>query len=119
MQNEVLALVIPADINQKYYYTAVTTLEDYQRIVEGSIEAVQLRKFPSTTMFINEEGKHLCLPKNARATEIVSDTISEWDAIVGDVLLVDIDFDTGESIDVGKSAATYCEHCCIRSRVTV
>lgn len=93
------ALVIPTYLEQDYYYTEVNALEDYQKIVEGFIEAVTLQQLPGTTMFINEEGKLRELDVNLRASALYN-----GDLIVGPALLVNVDYH-GESIDIPQHNA--------------
>ncbi len=80
-------LVIPAEIYQPIQVREVDpTLENYQALVGGYIEAVSLQK-PYCTLFCNEEGKLMGLDYNARATEFFWD--HQGDALIDDYIAGD------------------------------
>ena len=62
------------------------TLKEMQEIVGGYIEFIYLRK-DNLVMVVNEEGKIMGLPFNAKATQLVKECNIN-DIIVGDVLVI-------------------------------
>lgn len=93
------ALVIPADSSQPARVVDEELTLDYlQGIVGGLIERVYVyevltdsgKKDVDCTVFLNEEGKLVGLPGNARATDLAALTIGGWifDVIRGDVAVV-------------------------------
>jgi len=64
----------------------VNGLADYQRLVGGYIECVEMHTHDN--VFLNEEGKLDRLPLNSIATDILLRIIGPYDVIVGDVVIV-------------------------------
>lgn len=96
------ALVIPADNTQPTRYENLEGLEDFQRVVGGYIQTVPMEG--NVAPYFNEEGKLTGLPKNDRATKILSGSIMSDDYIAGDCLFVGFDIDTGEELDYPDGA---------------
>jgi hypothetical protein len=93
-------IVIPADNEQplRQGELAAASIEDYQALVGGSVEAIPLGQ-PPARLYCNEEGKLIDLPVNRRATMLLwmhNRAFRGQDAIVGDVFLVG---DTKRSLD--------------------
>jgi len=72
-------------IEDKSFSKKNITLKEMQEIVGGYIEFLYLKD--NLVMVVNEEGKMIGLPFNARATELIKDNNIN-DIIVGDVLVI-------------------------------
>ena len=84
-------VVIPADddIPLRRQQLEATDLDAYRSLVEGKLEVLSLER-PTASMYLNEDGKNLGLPVNARATMLLwahSKQLRFQDYIVGDVFL--------------------------------
>lgn len=97
------ALVIPADNTQPTRYENLEGLEDFQRVVGGWIETVPMEE-GNLVPYFNEEGKLNGLPKNDRATKILSGSIMPHDYIAGDCLFIAYNPETGEDEDYPDGA---------------
>jgi hypothetical protein len=87
-------LVVPADETEPVYRTVIDgTLESYQGLVGGLIEAIggqtDYRGHPWHG-YVNEEGKLQDLPVNPRATLFMCQlsSIFPWDYVSGQLILV-------------------------------
>lgn len=78
-----------------------STLASLQRLVGGLIEALP---YPDDraglTAYVNEEGKILNLPWNARATILMRPVLFTRDYIAGDLVITGFDPREGETIDL-------------------
>ncbi|GAB3428467.1 DUF3846 domain-containing protein [Flindersiella endophytica] len=86
------AIVIPADPGQPVAmeHLAKDDFTAYRRLVGGHLEVVNLER-PAASLYLNEEGKLLELPLNARATALAwvhNTTIRGRDVIVGDAFIL-------------------------------
>lgn len=82
------AIIVHATPNTAEVVTLPTEEYDYIKgVIGGWLEAVRL---DGATMYLNEEGKLLGLPPNEAATALcrMAQSISPYDHIVGDVVLV-------------------------------
>jgi hypothetical protein len=94
-QGEILrinSIVIPADEGQSLdqHQLKPASLADYQELVGGYIEAVDLTH-PPARMYVNEEGKLRGMPVNRRATMLLwmhNRAFRYGDIIAGDAFLV-------------------------------
>ena len=93
------AVIVPANSTQPAQVVDEKLTLDYlQGVVGGLIEAVCISqvltdsgmKEVDCTVFVNEEGKLIGLPVNARATDLCAVAIGGWirDIVVGDVVVV-------------------------------
>ena len=85
-------LIKESGVLQVFDYTG---LESLQEAVGGNIEVVSHKNF---SLFVNEEGKLLDLPPNEIATEIVKDSLANYDFIAGDAVLLGGVDDEGETL---------------------
>lgn len=102
-QLRINSIVIPADNEQvlRQGELLAASLEDYQQLVGGYVEAVPLVQ-PPARMYCNEEGKLRELPVNQRATMLLwvhNQAFRHQDVIVGDAFLVG-DTDRGKDTSV-------------------
>ena len=74
------------NIIEKTFSKSNISLKDMQNIVKGHIEFVYLLK-DNLVMVVNEQGKIMGLPFNAKATKLVKECNIK-DIIVGDVLVI-------------------------------
>lgn len=86
------SIVIPADNEQPLdqHQLKAASLADYQEVVGGYIEAVNLLR-PPARMYVNEEGKLRGMPMNRRATMLLwmhNKAFRYGDIIAGDAFLV-------------------------------
>lgn len=98
----VRALRIPADADEPITEIPVDSLEDYQAVVGGYIEPVDIPSLGITT-YINEEGLLRQLPFNSRATFLWWYEVHEARQsamLFGNALIVGIPDRRGESTDV-------------------
>lgn len=101
----VKGLVIPADPERPVEVLAFQRLEDYQAIVGGWIEAVDVPPLGVTT-YVNEEGLLRKLPFNSRATSLwwyELPHLRHQAMLVGDAVIVGLPDDDGESTDIPES----------------
>lgn len=89
-------------------------LEEMQQAVGGWIEAVDFELTGEwgkdsilCTLWLNEEGKLLDLPRNQKATDLVSDRIMPEDYIAGDVLITGGVGPEGETLSIQPEAAKF------------
>lgn len=99
----VQGIVIPADNTAPLSVGTLDSLEDYQRVVGGWIEAVDVPNL-GVTMYVNEEGLIRDLPFNRRATFLWQFNVPQArDArLVGDVAVVGLTDDEGESTELPR-----------------
>jgi hypothetical protein len=88
----ITAIVIPADSDKPLRREEVSSTDAraYRSLVGGSLQVVHLEE-PAASLYVNEEGKQLDLPLNARATVLLwahNAAFVGQDWIVGDALLV-------------------------------
>jgi hypothetical protein len=72
-------------IEDKSFSKKNITLKEMQEVVGGYIEFLYLKD--NLVMVVNEEGKMVGLPFNARATQLIKENNIN-DIIVGDVLVI-------------------------------
>lgn len=102
----VRALRIPADPDEPITEVQVESLEDYQAIVGGYIEPVDVSAL-GITMYINEEGLLQQLPLNSRTTFLWWYFVPEarqTAMLVGPALVVGLPDRNGESTDIPREA---------------
>lgn len=94
----VQGIIIPADNTAPLRASTLDSLEDYQRVVGGWIEAVDIPDL-GVTMYVNEEGLIRDLPFNRRATFLWRFHVPQArDArLVGDVAVVGLTDEEGEN----------------------
>lgn len=96
-------IVIPADEAEPLRIEEFASLDDYQRVVGGWIEAVNPTDLMAT-FFVNEEGKLLhSTPCNRRATVLwwgTTPSVRHADYFCGDVVVVGLPDVHGETTDV-------------------
>ncbi|MBN9201593.1 MAG: DUF3846 domain-containing protein [Microbacterium chocolatum] len=100
------ALRIPVDPDEPITEIQVDSLEDYQAIVGGYIEPVDVPAL-GITIYVNEEGLLRQLPLNSRATFLWWYFVPEARQkamLVGTTLLVGLPDRGGESTDVPREA---------------
>lgn len=96
------SIVIPADEDRPLdqHLLKAASLADYQELVGGYIEAVDLLR-PPARMYVNEEGKLRGMPLNRRATMLLwmhNKSFRYRDSIAGDAFLVGpISSDSGDT----------------------
>lgn len=95
-------ILIPADPNALPRLTHFRRLEDYQRAVDGRIEAIPLPRPLGLTILANEEGRLHQLPLNQRATRLWWFWVPRlWQktVLVGDILVLGAPNEDGELTD--------------------
>lgn len=94
-------IIIPADNSAPLRTVTLDSLEDYQRVVGGWIEAVDTPDL-GVTMYVDEEGLIRDLPFNRRATFLWRFHLPQaHDArLVGDVAVVGLTDDEGENTEL-------------------
>jgi hypothetical protein len=98
----VRGIIIPAEAEESVTETVVSTLEDYQAIVGGWIEPVDVPTL-GVTIYVHEEGLMLNLPFNSRATFLWWYFVPEarqHAMLVGPALIVGMPNRKGDSTDV-------------------
>lgn len=97
----VQSIIIPTDNTAPLRTATLDSLQDYQRAVGGWIEAVDIPDI-CVTIYVNEEGLIRDLPYNRRATFLWRFHVPQArDArLVGDVAVVGLTDDEGESTDL-------------------
>ena len=101
-------VIIPADPAKPLATRDVQKLEDYQAVVGGSIEAVDLPDI-SSTVFVNEKGLVRKLAFNPRATFLWwywVPAARQQAMLVGDALVVGQPDNSGSTTDVPLEFAT-------------
>lgn len=95
------ALLIPSREDIPLTVVRISELESIQRLVGGDIQAIDLGSEQRTTVYLNENGKHLpdCLP-NPRAQRLMGATLFRGDYIAGDVVISGFDPASGENDDI-------------------
>lgn len=104
----VRGLVIPADPDEPIREIQVDTLEDYQAVVGGWIEPVDIPAL-GVTVYVNEEGLLRSLPFNNRAAFLWWFHVPEVRhraMLVGSALVVGAPNRSGESTDIPAAAAS-------------
>jgi hypothetical protein len=95
-------IVIPALESEPVFEKEFNSLGDYQQVVGGYIEAIDLEAM-NASFFANEEAKLVGIPINRRATLmwwLASPQMRHRDTIGGDVCLIGLPDDEGETQDV-------------------
>lgn len=101
----VKGLVVPADRELPIEVLEFQKLEDYQSVVGGWIEAVDVPPL-GITMYVNEEGLLRDLPFNSRATFLwwyEVPVVRNQAMLVGDAVVVGLPDADGESTSVPES----------------
>lgn len=60
-------IVIPVDESESPFWLTFTDYTDYQKVVGGTFEVIDLTT-PPASLYVNDEGKLIGLPVNRRAT---------------------------------------------------
>jgi hypothetical protein len=105
-------IFIPADEDRPLEIRNFDGLSDYQTAVGGLIEPMNLDR-PSSTLYLNEEGKLIGLPKNRRSTLLLWLHNTRWrgaDVLKGDAVLIGSPDDDGETQDVPDELVTLLLH---------
>lgn len=92
-------IVIPADESQPITVHNFMDFQDYQSVVEGTFEAIDLEALPFS-FFVNDEGKLIGLAQNRRATLIWWSSVPGIigrDVLHGDVVLIGAPDDEGDT----------------------
>ena len=108
----VKGIFVPADEEQPLEVRDFNGLSDYQAAVSGLIEPMQLER-PSASLFLNEEGKLMGLPKNRRSTLLLWLHNTRWrgaDVLKGDAVVVGEPDGNGETQDVPDELVTLLLH---------
>lgn len=99
-----LGIVVPVDRNEPIYTREFNGLSDYQEVVGGLIEPIDLPQPHPATMYVNEEGRLLKLEFNARASLIVMAHNQQYlfrgINVVGPAVIVGEPDEEGETQDV-------------------
>ena len=80
----------------------ISGYEQLQEAVEGNIERLPYPGRSDVTCYINEEGKLLNLSYNYLATDLLKNVLRPLDYIVGPMVVIGFDPDTGEDIDLSE-----------------
>jgi len=102
----VKALRIPADPDEPIMEVQVESLEDYQAVVGGYIEPVDITEL-GITVYVNDEGLLRQLPLNSRATFLWCYFVPEARQkamLVGPALVVGLPNRSGDNTDIPKGA---------------
>lgn len=102
-------ICIPAEITEPARVVTINAnpqgndvhLDDLRAIVGGWLEALMVN--PTITCYMNEEGKLDALPVNVRATAMMLHALHGQDVIVGDVVLLGFDPETGEDLSLPRA----------------
>lgn len=92
-----MALILK--VNEAPYEEVLTQLEDFQALVGGFIEIINLAD--GSVLIVNELGRLLGLPLNDWATDILNSLTNHVDTIVGDAAVVyakDIEYTDGDFV---------------------
>ncbi|KEP74542.1 hypothetical protein HR12_08365 [Microbacterium sp. SUBG005] len=97
----VQGIIIPADNTAPLTTGTFDSLEDFQRAVDGWIEAVDIPNL-GVTMYVNEEGLIRHLPYNRRATFLWRFHVphARDGRLVGDVAVLGLTDDEGENSEL-------------------
>ncbi|WP_380162663.1 DUF3846 domain-containing protein [Kineococcus sp. R86509] len=99
-------LVIPVDVTEPIRIETLTNWEAYQSLVGGWIESAPVDR-DDLSLFINEEGKVMNLPRNSRADDLWRNLLPSGripgDYIAGTAVVVGFDATTGADADVPDS----------------
>jgi hypothetical protein len=95
-------ICIPAEITEPARVVEITDGDSICALVGGYMEALMVN--PTTTCYLNEEGKLDGLPVNVRATAMMLHALHGTDVIVGDVVLLGFDPETGEDLSLPDAA---------------
>lgn len=95
-------IVIPVDVDEPIFRKEVHALADYQEVVGGFIQVVELDN-PRTSLYMDEEGKLKRLPVNRRASLLMwvhRPIFHGADFVCGPALLIGPSDDDGNDTDV-------------------
>jgi hypothetical protein len=103
----IMAIIIPAITDRQCEKREINKHElyDYQQIVGGTVDAVELTN-PPAAIYINDEGKINNMPPNHRATAVLwmhNENFRGKDIIIGDVLIIGPPDDVGDDTDAPES----------------
>lgn len=104
---DIKAVVIPADLLKPFEVIEMGA-DDGERISEIVGGYYQCIDVPNASIWMNEDGKHLGMPTNERATQYLYDERPEFinrDVIVGDVLVLGGYDDEGNSLGIPDDVA--------------
>jgi hypothetical protein len=76
--------------------------EQLQEAVDGNLEMLPYPGRSDVSCYINEEGKILNLPYNNLATDLLKNILRPSDYIVGPMVVIGFDPDTGEEVDLSE-----------------
>lgn len=91
-------ICIPATITDPARLVEIADSESLGTLVGGWLEALMIDG--TTTCYLNEEGKLKGLPVNVRATAMLAHRLAPSDMIVGDVVLLGFDPETGDDLSL-------------------
>ena len=95
-------ICIPFTITEPARMVEVTDGKSISALVGGWLEALMVN--PTITCYMNEEGKIDGLPVNVRATAMMLHALHGTDVIVGDVVLLGFNPETGEDLSLPDAA---------------
>lgn len=105
----IIGLAIPADLTEPAYTVILNDLSDYQSVVGGLVEPIDLATSLPGTLWCHEEGKLLGMEVNWRASALAwlrSDgqlgSEDPSDYIVGNCLITGVADEDGDSTDVSS-----------------
>ena len=105
-----LGIVIPSDERRPLAVKEFNSIEDYQSVLGGYIEAISAGE-GGLSIFANEEGKLIGLPLNRRATLLWHLRLYPYqpgDVLAGDVVLVGPTNARGDTLDVPVALRDFC-----------
>lgn len=101
-------IVIPADEEAPLEFRLFGQITEYQEVVEGWFQCIDIEN-PAASFFVNEEGKVHNLPLNRRATLMWwahMPAARNVDAFMGNVIVMGIPDDEGDTQDVPSELVT-------------
>jgi hypothetical protein len=96
------SILVPVDTTNPIRVVDVNGYDEIVKSIGGGwLQAI----YPfeeSVSCFIDEEGKLKALPVNVRATDLVKHALMADDLINGEMLIMGIDYETGEEVDLSE-----------------
>jgi hypothetical protein len=97
-------IVIPTDMEEPMYVADFSDYRDYQKVIGGNFEPVDLTEPTEATVYVDEEGLLKSLPLNVRATLMVMvhnpAFLYHGANLLGTAVIVGAPDDEGETKDV-------------------
>jgi hypothetical protein len=79
------------------------SLDDMQSLVQGHVQMLRHPKRNDVSLWVNDDGKHMGLPMNERATSLMEGTLMPGDVIVGNMVITGADYRTGATLSVPEN----------------